>query len=367
MRLRDDATFPPIDEAAWDAPSWPPHRALAFLVVVMVTVPAVFAVYMWQQDGAEVEDELPTTFEGWLYNGFYARSRFECNRSVWGGTVVGDGDPMDMANWDEADLTVPVLAYDALELTDESVMAFVDRALPWLYTEDMVMTRDGPNAGRTWQVVLRADGIRLELDRRGLLTFDLDMLVGPGDVIGSTEAAEETFLDLLEESGIMPTEDQVLDIVTVRKTIRGTDDRYIYEVRVSRRMEGLNIYTGEGVNQILARYEAGTGRMVYLSYHWPLLFAPFAVTDLPSPEDLLDHIVQQGNEDPTAMYQWSEELEYYEPNFLFKEGDGFVVKAKVFFFLPYRTVHKYSENPDQPWMLRTETHRYGVIFPDMVR
>jgi hypothetical protein len=333
----------------------------------MVALSTVSAIYLWDRGASPPSDDLPTTYEGWLYDGFYAESRFECDRSAWGGTVVWDGNPVQLADWDEDDLTVPVLAYDALELDDENVWEFLDRTLPWLHTEDLIMERDGPDAGRTWKVVLRADGIRVEIDRRGRLVYERDMAVGPGDVIGSTERMRETFIDYLERNRVMPAEDQVRGIEVVRGRLEGSEDRFIYEAKASRRMEGLELYSGEGVNQILARYEAGTGRLVHLSYHWPLLVAPFAVTDLPSPEDLLDHIVEQGPADPTAIFRWSDDLQYYEPNHLFRSGDGFVVKAEVFFFLPYRAFQRYSQDRDDPSMQRYETHHYGVIFPDMVR
>lgn len=337
----------------------------------MVSVSTVSVLYMVREWEDEEEEWTPETYEEWLYDGYYNESRSQYNRSMWGGEVVDTDDPWSVSNTDPHDLTVPVMAYRATRLSDMTVRLTVERFLPWLEYEDLVMTRDGRGVDRTWQVTLRADGVHVELDRRGRLEFRRDMLVGPGDVIGSTDHFLDNVTEYLVDCDALPPEQEVKDLEVGRYPYwndlksRG-HGRFLYVAKWSRQGNGYEIHSGEDVNTIEVRTEAGTGRMIFLSYHWPDLVTALAVTDLPPPETLMSHHGLENTNDPDVWYRWDKELVYYEPNFLLVSGDMYMVKAKVFFFLPYRPVSMVYERPGSPGVYISEISHYGVIFPDRV-
>ena len=217
----------PIGEHAWDAPSRYPPRPLAVLVVIIVSISTVSVIVLWPE-GDDGEGWTTQTYEEWLYDGYYNGSRFEYNRTIWGGEVVDTDDPWSVTNLDARNLTVPVMAYDALELTDRIVRLTVERFLPWLDYKGLIMTRDGPDAGRTWQVTLRADWVRVELDRRGRLEFTREMLVGPGDVIGSTGHFLANATEYLESCDALPPKGEVESLDVIRHTMDGSPDHYTY-------------------------------------------------------------------------------------------------------------------------------------------
>ncbi len=277
----------------------------------------------------------PSTYEEWLYDGYYNASEIGYDTDVWGGRVIKEEDLEALINPDPNNLTLPVFAYDAVELTDDYINETIAQFFPEINMSSLEKTRLFMDGNRLYYVELQNRECRIKLTGSGGFEYSSKLRLSSGDIMTNDSAVALAF-EYLEDCGIVL--DDVGHVDVHRHPYSTQPGVVVYTVKLQRYVHGFRTYPSGLCNQVYFRFEGSTMRIDEFEFHWPELTMPFVVTDLPTLEEIRDY---HGIQDDPAMnisYGVWENITYYVPPNI--QQNKYDCDSPVYFILPHWVIYR---------------------------
>lgn len=330
--------------------------AFPSILVTIICISAT-AAYETAHDGNPVVpvDWKSVSDENLLYYYIYNPGKLDYSRFEWGGTVLHPGDKGARTSLDPDHLTLPVFAFDEVDIADRAV---VKERLSALFPDisiDGMTVESRFEDGRLDCISFWNATVRINLERSGRVDYHqyLDFsTIGP-DIVGSNESARAIAFDYLACHGGVPS-----DIGYLRMWHSGQENRLQYSIRIERDIRGLPTLFDGVHGSILMYIDGRTGRVMSMHRGWPEARLAFYVTDLPRPASIVRYHGLNATAFEVGDWDPLENLTYLISDQVF--FSPVPAHAGTTFMLP----HWVAYEKEQIGFWPSATHYCNAVFPD---
>jgi hypothetical protein len=308
--------------------SWRKPSRMSYVQVIAAVIAFLIFASLKQPEPPDWE---PSTYEEWLYDGFYNASEIGYDTDVWGGRVIKEGDFETLINQDSKNLTLPVFVYDAVKLTDDYINETVVQFFPDINMSSLEKTRLFKEGDRLYHVELQNSECRIKLTGSGGIDYTSKLKLSSGDIM-TNESAVTLAFDYLAACGMVLDDIGYVDVS--RHPYSTKSGIVTYTVKLHRYVHGFRIYPSGLCNKVMIRFEGSTTRIDEFEFHWPELKMPFVVTDLPTTEDIMDYHGFHDNPALNISNSFRENVTYFVPNKI--QQNQYDCITDLYFILPYR-------------------------------
>jgi hypothetical protein len=325
-------------------------------LVTIICISAT-AAYETAHDGNPVVpvDWKSVSDENLLYYYIYNPGKLDYSRFEWGGTVLHPGDKGARTSLDPDHLTLPVFAFDEVDLANEvTVRERISAFYPEASMDGMTIAnhlRDG----MLYSIFFKNATDSISIERTGAVEYcsNLTFSTLGDDIVGSNESARKIAFDYIAHHGGLPS-----DIGQVRIWHSRQENHVKYGIEIERSIQGLPTEFDSHRARILVYIDGGTGRVMSMQYGWPEARLAFYVTHLPQPVSVVRYHGLDAT--PFKANDWDplENLTYMEPDHVY--FSLVTSLTGTIFMLP----HWVAYEKEQLGFWPSATHYCNAVFPD---